>query len=79
MPIWDKFVLQNLEKKIPVCSGEKKIEYSIKIYEEIIAWYKESLQTSEIKQKFLDFNQVFPEYVWFSQTKKLDFLLWQIR
>jgi hypothetical protein len=79
MPIWDKFVLQNLEKKILACNGEKKIEYSIRIYEEIIAWYKEAFQTSEIKQKLLDFNQVFPEYVCFSQTKKLDFLLWQMR
>ena len=30
-------------------------------------------------QKILEFDEVFPQYSWFSQTKKLDFLLWQMR
>ena len=49
LPIWDKFVLQNLGLKMPACQGEKKIECAIRIYQEIIAWYKKALYISEIK------------------------------
>ena len=79
LPIWDKFVLQNLGLKMPACQGEKKIECAICIYQEIIAWYKKALSISEINQKLLEFDELFPEYKWFSKTKKLDFLLWQMR
>ena len=79
LPIWDKFVLQNLGLKMPACQGKKKIECAICIYQEIIAWYKKALSISEINQKLLEFDELFPEYKWFSKTKKLDFLLWQMR
>ena len=42
-------------------------------------WYEQALSTFEINQKILEFDEVFPQYSWFSQTKKLDFLLWQMR
>ena len=79
LPIWDKFVLQNLGLKMPTCQGEKKIEYTIRVYQEIISWYKNALSIPEINQKLLEFDELFPEYKWFSTTKKLDFLLWQMR
>ena len=79
LPIWDKFALQNLGLKMPACQGEKKIEYAIRIYQEIIVWYKNALSMAEVNQKLLEFDQLFPEYEWFSKTKKLDFLLWQMR
>ena len=79
MPIWDQFVLQNLNLKMPICSGEKKLQNAICIYSEIIQWYEQALSTFEINQKILEFDEVFPQYSWFSQTKKLDFLLWQMR
>ncbi len=79
MPIWDKFVLQNLGLKMPVCHGEKKIENVILIYKKIIAWYENALSIPEINQKMFEFDESFPVYKWFSKTKKLDFLLWQMR
>ena len=79
MPIWDKFVLQNLGLKMPICQGEKKIEHAVRIYQEIIVWYEKALSVSEVNQKILEFDELFPEYKWFSKTKKLDFLLWQMR
>ena len=79
MPIWDKFVLQNLGLKMPVCYGEKKIENAILIYKEIISWYKNALSIPEINQKMFEFDEIFPDYKYFSKTKKLDFLLWQMR
>lgn len=79
MPIWDKFVLQNLGLKMPVCKGEKKIQKSIFLYQKIVNWYEQVLTTIEINQKITEFDGIFPEYKWFSETKKIDFLLWQIR
>ena len=79
LPIWDKYVLQNLELKMPTCQGEKKIELTVRIYQEIIVWYKNALSATEVNQKLLEFDTFFPEYKWFSKTKKLDFLLWQMR
>ncbi|MBE7084984.1 MAG: hypothetical protein E7368_02890 [Clostridiales bacterium] len=79
MPIWDKFVLQNLDKKMPILQGEKKLLKAIEIYDEIIAWYKEALLQKEVQKKILEFDAVFPQYSWFSNTKKIDFLLWQNR
>lgn len=79
MPICDKFVLQNLGLKMPVCKGEKKIQKCIVLYQKIVNWYEKVLSTVEINQKIVEFDEVFPEYKWLSQTKKLDFLLWQMR
>ena len=79
MPIWDKFVLRNLCKKIQTCHGEEKLNAAINIYEEIVAWYKAALKDERIKKKLADFDEALPQYSWFSQTKKLDFLLWQMR
>ena len=79
MPIWDQFVLQNLNKKLPICRGEEKIEKCIKIYGEIVTWYKEALADIGVRQKLFEFDEILPQYKWFSSTKKLDFLLWQMR
>jgi hypothetical protein len=79
MPIWDRFVLQNLNLKMPLCKGEQKIQAAIGIYHEIMQWYEKSLSTNEIDKKIFEFDEIFPEYRWFSKTKKLDFLLWQMR
>ena len=76
MPIWDKFILQNLNKQAPAYYKENKLEISIKLYDEIIAWYDNALQTEEIQETLSLFDNNFPEYTWFSHTKKLDFLLW---
>ena len=79
MPIWDKFVVQNLGLKMPICQGEKKIQESIFLYQKIINWYEKVLSTVEINKKIEEFDEIFPEYKWFSKTKKIDFLLWRIR
>ena len=60
---------------MPACQGEKKIECAIRIYQEIIAWYKKALSISEINQKLLEFDELFPEYKWFSKTKKTRLLI----
>jgi len=79
MPIWDRFVLDNLGLKMPICKGEKKLQTAILLYNQIVKWYDNALATPEIQQKLMEFDELFPAYKRFSKTKKLDFLLWQIR
>ena len=79
MPIWDQYVLKNLNLKMPICKGERKIQSAIHLYQQIVQWYNQALSTNEIARKTIEFDEVFPEYRWFSKTKKLDFLLWQMR
>ena len=81
MPIWDKWVLQNLTLDPPkqYWSMEKKLNACALLYNKIVVWYKKTLSMEEIQQKIVQFDAFFPEYKWFSETKKLDFFLWQIR
>lgn len=79
MPIWDKFVLQKLKKKLTGKTKEEKLKNAIQIYEEITDWYKTYLKTQEATEYIKEIDSLFPMYCWFSKTKKIDFLLWQTR
>ena len=79
MPIWDKFVLKQLKKKLTGKTKEEKIKNAIHIYKEIIEWYKTYLKTREATECIKELDSLFPIYCWFSKTKKIDFLLWQMR
>ena len=39
---------------MPICSGEKKLQNAICIYNKIIQWYEQALSTFEINQKILE-------------------------
>lgn len=79
MPIWDKFVLQKLGLKLPLCVGEEKIRACVQVYEKIIKWYQDVLPSPETQEFLKAFDESFPIYAWISQTKKLDFSLWLVR
>ena len=81
MPILDRFVLQNLgiEQVKPYWTAEKKLQHAVCVYNEVFDWYKQALSNEKLAKKIVEFDEFFPEYKWFSQTKKLDFFLWQIR
>lgn len=74
MPIWDTFVIKNLNLKIPYFSDKNRIIKVISIYNEICDWY----HTEEAQRKLELFNQHF-QNVNISNTKKIDFVLWQSR
>ena len=79
MPIWDKFVLQKLQKKLTGKTKDEKLENAIRIYTEIVEWYQAYLTTQEATECIKEFDAFLPQYQWFSKTKKIDFLLWQMR
>ena len=74
MPIWDKFVLQNLGLRTPYYYEKDRLQKTIQLYQQICDWY----QTEEAIQKLQLFNELFPD-VDISNVKKIDFVLWATR
>ena len=79
MPIWDRYVVQNLNLKLPLNSDPRRIQRTEKLYEEIVAWYGDFLQTDNARQCIGEFDKVLPDYSWLSSVKKIDFYLWSLR
>lgn len=72
-PVWDQYVLENLGKKAPAY-GTRDLEKIISAYDDICTWY----QTDEARKKIAVFEAHFPN-VPITDTKKIDFILWQTR
>ncbi len=76
MPIWDKYVMQNLGLEAPAQHDPNRMANTKARYAEIVNWYKIFLRTDNAKECLKQFDQVFPEYKWVSDVKKIDFFLW---
>ena len=74
MPIWDKFVLQNLGLRTPYSYEKDRLQKTIQLYQKICDWYK----TDEAIKKLAVFNQQFPGTN-ITDVKKIDFILWATR
>ncbi|HPK67504.1 MAG TPA: hypothetical protein PLL42_01860 [Bacilli bacterium] len=78
MPIWDRYVLENIGIKAPQ-QYRKTINVCIEIYSEIVKWYKNFMNTQDSREMLFAFNKKLPEYKHFSDIKKIDLMLWQKR
>lgn len=78
MPIWDQYVLKKLHLKLEGNTKEEKIENAIIIYNQIVAWYKMSLQEDTIKVAIQQFRDIVKTYK-ISDVKVIDFILWGTR
>ena len=76
MPIWDQYVLKNLNIKIDKTKDRR--EETKKAYNKIVEDVKEKMKNPEIKQMIKEFKEFFPDLK-FSDTKILDFVLWNER
>ena len=74
MPIWDKFVLQNLGLRTPYSYEKDRLQKTIQLYQKICDWYK----TDEAIKKLAVFNQQFLGTN-ITDVKKIDFILWATR
>ena len=74
MPIWDKYVLQNLGLKAPYSYAKNRLTKVVRLYDQIIQWY----DTEEAKHCLEIFNQHYPN-VEMTDTKKIDWILWGTR
>ena len=81
MPVYDKEVAKNLDLKIPYPSmpNKRRISKLIDVYSEITDKNFEMRQSSEFNELKTDFDIAFPQYAHFTDVKKLDLFLWQMR
>lgn len=79
MPIWDRYVVQNLGLKLPTQNDPARLQKTKDMYAEIVWWYEDFLATENAAECLAKFDEVLPDYVWLSDIKKIDFYLWSIR
>ena len=85
LPIWDKYVLQNLGhlKRWKKMDGKDKmvrIDEAEKIYEDINSWYRIFVCSEDGKACIATFDSAVPHYKEkLTEVKKIDFLLWSKR
>lgn len=78
-PIWDSIVCKNLGLKPTGKTKEEELKNVIVLYEKLGGWYKEYLKTENAQDCITRFDALLPKYVWLSDTKKIDYLIWSIR
>ncbi len=79
MPIWDRYVVQNLCLCVKGKTKEDQLKCAVDLYNEMITWYSDFLQTENGRDCLAEFDKTLPGYVWMSAVKKIDFYLWSIR
>ncbi len=78
-PIWDRYVVQNLNMQLTGTAKEEKLKNAIMLYADIEKWYADFLETEKGKECISEFDQVLPDYKGISKIKKIDSILWSIR
>ena len=79
MPIWDRYVVQNLCLEMRGKTKEDQLKCAVDLYNKMISWYEGFLQTANGRDCIAEFDLILPGYVWMSDVKKIDFYLWSIR
>jgi hypothetical protein len=79
LPIWDSYVLKNLGLKMKLGKPKDRIEQSIRLYQEIHETYMRLVKSEWGRSAIAKFNEVLPDARWISDTKKVDFFIWQTR
>ena len=78
-PIWDRYVVQNLNIKLSGLSQEEKLKSAIEKYSEMERWYEDFLNSEDGHNCVEEFERFLPDYKWISNIKKVDALLWSAR
>lgn len=78
-PIWDRYVVQNLNLKLEGATKQEKLENAIALYADIEVFYTDFLKTDKASECIRVFDRVLPNYKWISAVKKIDCILWSIR
>ena len=78
MPIWDQYVLKNLDLKVEGVNKTERLLNAINIYDEIIKKENKMLKEEKVKEEINKLKEEFKEYN-LSDIKALDYLLWNSR
>ena len=79
MPIWDRYVVQNLCLNMSGKTKEDQLKCAVDLYGQMVNWYADFLQTDNGRGCIAEFDRTLPGDVWMSDVKKIDFYLWSIR
>ena len=79
MPIWDRYVMQNLCLELKGKTKEDQLDCAVGLYDQMVAWYGDFLKTVNGRDCIAEFDKTLPGYTWMSDVKKIDFYLWSIR
>ena len=79
MPIWDRYVVNNLCLKVKGKTKEEQLSCTVDLYDQMVRRYRTFLDTPNGKECIEEFDRILPEYKWMSSVKKIDFYLWSIR
>ncbi len=81
MPVYDKFVRENLSLCVPKQheSAPVRVQKYIGVYGGLQAQMNELVQSDAFQHLRVRFDRKFPAFVHFTDVKKLDLLLWQSR
>ena len=79
MPIWDRYVVNNLCLKVKGKAKEEQLSCTVDLYNQMVRWYRTFLDTPNGKECIEEFDRILPEYKWMNSVKKIDFYLWSIR
>jgi hypothetical protein len=78
-PVWDKWVLQNTNTRVPSYASKTKMAEAKVAYSAIQEWYRRSLNSTDGKLVVHVFNGMIAAHDKITDLKKLDFVLWQTR
>jgi hypothetical protein len=78
-PIWDRYVVQNLNMELIGSTKRERMENAISLYTDMEKWYEDFLQTEKAQECIEAFDRVMPDYKHISSIKKIDSILWSIR
>lgn len=77
-PILDKFVLENTNLALPKTYEKNRFEKTILVYNALLKQFNDFSQSDDAKYLFTAFYTYYPN-IKISQTKMIDFILWQTR
>lgn len=78
-PIWDRYVVQNLNMQLTGTTKEEKLRNAIILYANMEKWYDNFLISEKGKECIKEFDSILPDYKEISNVKKIDSVLWSIR
>ena len=78
-PIWDRYVVQNLNMELIGSTKQERLDNTIVLYADIEKWYEDFLKTDKAQECIEIFDRVMPDYKHISNIKKIDSILWSIR
>lgn len=78
-PIWDRYVVQNLNMQLTGTTKEEKLRNATILYANMEKWYENFLNSEKGKECIKEFDSILPDYKEISNVKKIDSVLWSIR